>query len=383
MFLCNKHFAYVTKPTFSRLQHQKNPLRHTLFAVSALMVALTASPVRPPLDIQAHRGGRGSTVENTLPSFAYGAISGANTLELDFGVTKDGYGVVWHDEYVMPSKCLDTAPVVEEDSMWPYVGKHIANLTLAQIKTLDCGSLRQSDFPIQETYPGTKLSTLDELFEFVACFDKSGDIQFNVETKINAARTNSTRDPLTFVEVLLDSIDKHHLGTRITHQSFDWRALQISKHLRPHLKTSALYDVTTATNNSAWLGDGDITGIEDYNGLPPATAAALIAREIDSDMISPAEITTNSSSTLSSPEYHPFLTEEVVHVAHDLDMLVKPWTVDTLNVVDEMYGWGVDGIITDWPHQLVRWAELNKLNTARKFDHHVVNQCLAEHNQLV
>jgi hypothetical protein len=32
------------------------------------------------------------------------------------------------------------------DPSFPYVGKHVANLTLAQIKTLDCGSKRQSGY---------------------------------------------------------------------------------------------------------------------------------------------------------------------------------------------------------------------------------------------
>jgi hypothetical protein len=35
--------------------------------------------------------------------------------------------------------------------MWPYVGKNVANLTLAQIKTLDCGSLRIDGFPFSGT----------------------------------------------------------------------------------------------------------------------------------------------------------------------------------------------------------------------------------------
>ena len=37
---------------------------------------------------------------------------------------------------------------VEEDLEFPYVGKHIANLTLSQIKTLDCGSKRQMDYRV-------------------------------------------------------------------------------------------------------------------------------------------------------------------------------------------------------------------------------------------
>ena len=38
--------------------------------------------------------------------------------------------------------------------MFPYVGKYIANLTLAQVKTLDCGSKRLDGFPLQVTVPG-------------------------------------------------------------------------------------------------------------------------------------------------------------------------------------------------------------------------------------
>ena len=33
-----------------------------------------------------------------------------------------------------------------DDPDFPYVGKYIANLTLAQLKTLDCGSKRQDGY---------------------------------------------------------------------------------------------------------------------------------------------------------------------------------------------------------------------------------------------
>lgn len=69
----------------------------------------------------------------------------------------------------MAEKCTDTHPVVSYgsllhftfspmstkfpgDPMYPYVGKLIANLTLAQIKTLDCGSKRQPDFRMRPPF---------------------------------------------------------------------------------------------------------------------------------------------------------------------------------------------------------------------------------------
>ena len=76
---------------------------------------------------------------------------------------QDGVVVVWHDQSIEAEKCQDTAPVVmndvlcpcpltycytqfEGDPDFPYVGKFIVNLTLAQIKTLDCGSKRLDGF---------------------------------------------------------------------------------------------------------------------------------------------------------------------------------------------------------------------------------------------
>lgn len=117
-------------------------------------------------DLQGHRGGRGEAIEDTLWGFAHGLMDGVTTLELDVGISKDGEAIVWHDESFTADKCRDTANAIN-DPMYPYVGKYIANLTLAQIKTLDCGSNRLAGFPYQLTLPGQKISTLQEFFDFV------------------------------------------------------------------------------------------------------------------------------------------------------------------------------------------------------------------------
>jgi glycerophosphoryl diester phosphodiesterase len=88
---------------------------------------------------------------STLPAFAIGLKDGVTSLEFDCGLTKDGAVIVWHDEIIDATKCRDTQPAFEGDEMWPYVGKNVANLTLAQIKTLDCGSLRIDGFPFSGT----------------------------------------------------------------------------------------------------------------------------------------------------------------------------------------------------------------------------------------
>lgn len=69
-------------------------------------------------------------------------------LSFTVGITKDGHPIVWHDEKIDKTKCQDTQPATAGDPLFPYVGRNVANLTLAQIKTLDCGSLRLNDFPL-------------------------------------------------------------------------------------------------------------------------------------------------------------------------------------------------------------------------------------------
>lgn len=71
------------------------------------------------------------------------------------------------------------------------------------MKTLDCGSLRLADFPLQLTLPGTKISTLAEVFDFVDCATDD-EILFNIESKVDGDFRNLTRGPEDFVNVSLE-----------------------------------------------------------------------------------------------------------------------------------------------------------------------------------
>ena len=50
------------------------------------------------VEITAHRGDSSEAPENTIPAFEAAIESGADWIELDVGVTKDGVLVVLHDE---------------------------------------------------------------------------------------------------------------------------------------------------------------------------------------------------------------------------------------------------------------------------------------------
>src|SRR5918994_2004531 len=124
-------------------------------AIAGLTMAVPVSadpplPQKSHFDLQAHRGGLGLTTESTLAGFAKAIELGVTTLELDTQVTQDEHVVVTHDRRVSAVKCQDTAPAFPGDPEFPYVGDFITNLTLAQVKTVECGYQALPDHPGQD-----------------------------------------------------------------------------------------------------------------------------------------------------------------------------------------------------------------------------------------
>ncbi|KAF8592072.1 PLC-like phosphodiesterase [Ramaria rubella] len=368
---------------------------HLAILLVALVGAVAATPYQSLLslprtsgndrffDIQAHRGGRANTIENTLPSFAWGLIEGSTTLELDNGITQDGVVVIWHDEQILSSKCQDTSPAFPDDPAYPYVGKYIANLTLSQVKTLDC-SLRQQDFPLQLVYPGTPISTLQELFEFLDCADPQHHVLLNIESKIDAIYSNGTHDVNTFVQKQHELFSTSHYYRSITYQSFDWRTLITMKRFDPFITISALIDPTTLVPDdgdtvSPWLGGVDLTR---FNGTTLGERIAQAAHSIEADILSPVAFNMNPTTNTGLRDYVGFTTPEMVKLSHELGMEVKPWTVNSLDMVEQLVEFGVDGIITDSPDALRRWAQQHKLSVAPRYPKYNVLACLAKHQRI-
>jgi len=300
---------------------------------------------------------------------------------LDNGITKDGVVVVWHDEEITPEKCTDTAPVTPDDPDFPYVGKFIANLTLAQLRTIDCGSKRQDNFPMQLTYPGTRISTMEEVFDFVSCADPSHQMLWNIESKINAQFPNQTKGVQDFVQSQHTVFSTTSYHSSITYQSFDWRTLIAMKELNPHMITSALIDDVTATttdnSTTPWLAG---IRLDAFPGPTRGHQVAQAASHIGAEILSPAAVSSEGTTRdPAQPGYVPFTTKEMIEEAHRLSILVKPWTVNRLNIVEQLVQWHADGIITDYPNAVRRYIKQQNLPAAPKYPKQRVLACLDEH----
>ena len=112
-----------------------------------------------PFDIQAHRGGRAIRPENTLPAFRERAGQA--------GRVHPGAGHR-RDRRTASSWCCTTARSTARtastprrsrpgDPEFPYVGKLVHDLTLAQLRTIDCGSKTLPELPA----PGARAGRAD------------------------------------------------------------------------------------------------------------------------------------------------------------------------------------------------------------------------------
>ncbi|GAA5998714.1 uncharacterized protein JCM10292_007180 [Rhodotorula paludigena] len=374
-----------------------------------IAVALASLAAAAPLEkrwayskywnVEGHRGARGEAIESTLPAFAQALVSGVTTLEFDFGVTRDNKVVVWHDETIQPEKCFDTAPAFENDPDFPYVNKSMNDLTLAQVKTLDCGSQRLTGFPLAFTVPGQKLSTLDELFDFVDCATDE-PVLFNIESKINPEVEGATKTPAEFMDVFLPILQARgdDVIDRVTHQSFDWRSIILSKERLPSLRTSALCDDTTiyaypegeTTGNLTVHGEGAgkwLAGIniDDFEGETIGERVARAAASIKADVLSP--VATSYASPVASADLEgwiPFVNSTMVDTAHELGIKTHVWTPNTAAIWEYLLDIGVDGFITDYPENARRFckAQYPELPLAPKADELRVQKCLIKHNQV-
>jgi glycerophosphoryl diester phosphodiesterase len=297
-------------------------------------------------DLQAHRGGAGLVSESTLAAFANAIELGVSTLELDTQITKDGYAVVTHDRKTTGRKCRDTGPAFAGDPLYPYIDRYIKDLTLAEVRTLDCGSQRLTEFPDQQTVPGARIPLLSEVLGLVNCY-RAKQVWLNVETKVEAGAPEQTAPREQFVQVVAREVRAAHLLDRVTIQSFDWGALMRMRQVEPRLPLVALdngdFLQVGQPGASPWLGGIDI---DDFGGSPVAAAASFGASALSPVHGNP------QGGKLGDPDYVPYTTPEMVRQAHEADMLVIPWTTDDPATMASLMDAGIDGLITNYPNRL-------------------------------
>ena len=130
------------------------------FSLSLILIALAVTGMcqaQSKILVHGHRGARAVLPENTIPAFEHAIEAGADVIELDLAVTRDNVPVVSHDPVLKETLCQGDGPT-----------RVIREMTLAELKRWDCGSLRAPGFPRQQPVHGARIPTLDEVLSFLA-----------------------------------------------------------------------------------------------------------------------------------------------------------------------------------------------------------------------
>lgn len=255
------------------------------------------------LPVHGHRGSRGTHPENTLPAFEEAVAAGADVLELDLHLSKNDIAFVSHDHLIPKELCKDSK------GKRIHAAIPIRSLTDKQLKRYDCGSLKNPRFGAQKAVPGTKMPTLNEVLEWTS--KNAPQIEFNIETKMDATNPAMNPDPKHFAEVVIAVLKKYGVIEKSILQSFDFRTLTEAKKIEPSLRLSA-----------------------------------LVEREKNF-----CELAEKAGAQFASP-YHILLTSSEVALCHAKNIQVVPWTLNTESEWSAALDMNVDGIITDYPRRL-------------------------------
>jgi glycerophosphoryl diester phosphodiesterase len=218
-------------------------------------------------------------------------------------VTRDNVVVISHDPILEPPVCSG-----------PKERAVIHELTLAEVRQWDCGAVRNPRFATQQTVPGTRMPTLDDVFQLAG----RGTFDYNIETKSFVDKPEYTPTPDAFVRLVLEKIRKYKLEKRIILQSFDFRTLIAMKKIAPEIRLSAL---------------------------------------TESDKREFAAISADAGGAgIVSPEFH-LVTAAKVAAAHKAGLQVVPWTANAEADWDRLIEARVDAIISDDPAALIAYLK--------------------------
>jgi glycerophosphoryl diester phosphodiesterase len=183
---------------------------------------------KQPLII-AHRGSSALAPENTLAAFTQAITDGADGIEFDVQLAKDGVPVVIHDANLR--RTANRRDVV-------------SNLTSRELASIDVGSWFNRKCPrrAKPAYANEHIPTLEEIFCLLASNTHS-DFACYLELKID--QRDTAYDDL--VESVLSSIDAHRLFPNTTIVSFNLAALAYAKNRKPSIRTGALFEPTGLT----------------------------------------------------------------------------------------------------------------------------------------
>jgi glycerophosphoryl diester phosphodiesterase len=162
-----------------------------------------------------HRGAMGYRPENTMPSFEHALALGADCVEFDVHLTRDGVPVVIHDEAV--ERTTNGHGLVHE-------------LSLGELQRLDAGAWFSAE------YAGARIPTLDEVLEWA----RLSGMAVDVEIKNAPIYYEGIEDKV------VDALRRAEMTEQAIVSSFDHQAVRLVGRLDSRVTLGVLYGARPA-----------------------------------------------------------------------------------------------------------------------------------------
>jgi len=243
-----------------------------------------------------HRGACGERPENTLPSFEHALSQGAEILEMDVHLTRDGEVVVLHD--------ADVARTTDGTG-------DVAALRWSELAELDAG-FRFTDSNGGAPFRGAGIR-VPRLADLVEGFP---GVRFNIELKRCDARL------IARVLDLLRDAGREELSLLAAEGDDTMRLLRDAARER-------------ASRVALGASVGDVLGFVRAALESSAPPAGPMALQIPSEFLG-----------------RPLVTPELVAFAHDHGVQIHVWTINDEAEMRRLIALGVDGVMSDFPGRL-------------------------------
>jgi glycerophosphoryl diester phosphodiesterase len=320
----------------------------TLIGILVGLASATAGEVTPKIII-AHRGASGYLPEHTLPGKALAHAMGADYLEQDLVLSKDGIPVVLHDTVI--DTVTDVAKRFPERKRAD--GRFYAlDFTVAELKQLQVTerfdhrtgkSVFQARFP--QGQGSFQIPTFEEELQFIQGLNHTTgrDVGIYPEIKSPAWHREQGQDVSRIVLQVLARYGYRTKTDKVFLQCFDYQEV---KRLRNELGYQGKLIQLLASPKSSQPGT-DFAFLTSRAGL---TELAKVA-----DGIGPS-----LAQLVSGKEDGHFTFTDLVTLAHESKLLVHPYTIRTDDLPpgvtsgDELFRAclveaGADGVFTDQP----------------------------------
>ncbi|MEC1649858.1 glycerophosphodiester phosphodiesterase [Bacillus vallismortis] len=159
--------------------------------------------------IFAHRGASGQFPENTMLAFEKGMEAGADGIELDVQLTKDGRIVVIHDERLDRTTSLKG---------------FVKDTTYDVLKTANAAAGRD------RAYSDVKVPLLEHVLEYA----EKKEFLINIELKNSVIRYEGMEDKV------LEVVKRFKLEERVILSTFNHESLALCGRLAPHIERAVL-----------------------------------------------------------------------------------------------------------------------------------------------